>query len=53
MNVINILDLADTETALVLTTDRMCRVAEKPLTQDTRKELRGFAHKVIELVEAE
>mgnify|MGYP003145278195 FL=1 len=52
MNTINILDLEDRETALVLATDRMARIAQNPLTQDTAEELRRLSVKVAELAAA-
>jgi hypothetical protein len=45
------LEREDRETALVLATDRMCRVAQNPLTRANANELRRLAAKVTELAE--
>lgn len=52
MNLINILNREDRETALVLATDRMARIAQNPLTRDTAEELRRLSARVAELAGA-
>lgn len=52
MNTINILDREDRETALVLATDCLARIAQNPLTRDTAEELRRLSAKVTELAGA-
>jgi hypothetical protein len=51
MTVINMSDMSDKETALILATDRMHRVACAPLTRATAKPLRELCRRVEELTE--
>lgn len=53
MEVINILDREDRETALVLATDRMARIAQTPETLERDAELRQLHAKLGELIEGE
>lgn len=53
MSVHYILDREDRETAIILATDRMARIAQAPLTRANADELTRLAAKVSELAEAE